>query len=170
MILLVVILIKKFNVHKARSLSNELKYQCEISEDTQNNAFKISVFEDLRKGHLELFNEFRITNNISGRYDSATLELFVCDNEFLNIIEELLIKGELNDYVSIKNAISIITFGIEVKTFKAIDSSLIRKYLGEDLIKNYDIEKANKIVSKLTVLLNNIEPKNKEDILLIFKK
>lgn len=149
-------LVKRFDIDLAKDILQELKYQSNLCDDNENS-FRNTIYNEIRKGNLELLKGFKVFDDIFNRYDPSTIELFVCDNEFLFTIEELISNNKLNDTECINNIINVITFGIEVKCYKEIDSVSMRTFIGEQKVDKFDIKEASLIITKLYELKNNLE-------------
>lgn len=79
---------------------------------------------------------------------SDAFYLFVCDNDFLNVIKQKIEEDNMGG-IPQKNALNIINFGIEIKKRETIYYSLCEEYLGEKTINNFDLKLAEELVLKL---------------------
>lgn len=97
--------------------------------------------------------------------DTIIFDSFVCENRFCDIIEQLLSQNKLEGFV-LDNVVQIISIGISIKDLSLGDVEDYKKRLGKEIIRDFDIEKAKKLVSDLTRLKN----KNKNKRLRLIKQ
>ena len=87
----------------------------------------------------------------------------VCRNEFLDIMDRLLEFGEINGS-ALDNAVEIINFGVWIKTYTPLDAPPLRKRLGETLIKEFDLKRAQRLLSDIAIYRINKERQSKTTI------
>jgi len=82
--------------------------------------------------------------------DRKVFLYLVCDNDFLQIVEEILLKQSLPKIV-IRNIIDILQVGIDFKTLNKVydDFDFHYQQLGSEKVKCFDYKKAEKLISKL---------------------
>lgn len=78
------------------------------------------------------------------------LDNLVCENRFLDIIEQKLEQGKIMG-IPLENAMEIITMGIRIKKYQEPDTNFFRIRLGDDLVKGFDLKRAEDLISKLTL-------------------
>ncbi len=76
---------------------------------------------------------------------------FVCNNEFVEVIEKLFLDDKLTG-LALGNAIDIIARGVAIKTLSVPITILERKLLGEERIAAFNLERAKILLSKLASL------------------
>lgn len=79
-----------------------------------------------------------------------TFDSLVCENRFLTILEKKLEENKISG-IALENAIEIISMGIKIKRFQEPDATFFRKRLGEELVKEFDTEKAEEILAKISL-------------------
>lgn len=80
--------------------------------------------------------------------DSSALDNLVCENRFLDIIEEQLDNKKLKG-IALDNAINIIRMGIDVKSYQEVEWNLYQNRIGVGVVKSFDIDHANQLLYKL---------------------
>ena len=78
------------------------------------------------------------------------LDNLVCENRFLSIIEQKIEQGQIA-MMPLDNVIEIIVMGVRIKKYQEPDIDFFRVRLGEDLIKRFDLKRAESLISKLTL-------------------
>lgn len=81
-------------------------------------------------------------------FDSSALDALVCENRFLEIIDEKIKNNQLEGKV-IDNIINIIYTGIDIKTYNTSYNNFYIGRIGEKTVKSFNIEYAKKILNKL---------------------
>lgn len=79
------------------------------------------------------------------------VDFLVCENKFLDITEQLLSQGEICG-CALTNAIDIIDLGIKIKNYTYPRAVLLRKRIGNEQVNVFDIKRAQKILSELSLL------------------
>lgn len=104
------------------------------SIETDNYNDQLNCFLAIRNGH-----------------DKKSFHSLVCNNEFLNLIQNVLLEKELSNIV-IDNIIEILEIGINFKTRNNIyeDFSYLYQKLGEQKIKEFDYKRAMNLITLLT--------------------
>ena len=74
----------------------------------------------------------------------------VCDNDFLQIVEEDLLKQSLSQII-IRNIIDILQVGIDFKTLNKVyvDFDYHYQQLGKEKVQSFDYKRAKRLISKL---------------------
>ena len=81
--------------------------------------------------------------------DSSALDALVCENRFLEIIEEKINNNQIEGKV-INNVMDIINMGIDIKKNDSYYSNLYRGRIGEETVKSYNVKYAKEIMNKLS--------------------
>lgn len=102
--------------------------------ETDNYNDQLNCFLAMRNGH-----------------DKKSFLSLVCNNEFLTILQNTLLKKELPNTV-IDNVIEILEIGINFKTRNDVyeDFSYLYQALGEQLIKEFDYKRASHLITLLS--------------------
>lgn len=107
------------------------------------------IQEDNYETESDSENAYLYTHFINNpALDSSVLDNLVCENRFLDIIEEQLENKKLKD-IALDNAISIIRMGIDVKSYQAVEWDLYQNRIGLEVVKSFDINHANQLLYKL---------------------
>ena len=80
-----------------------------------------------------------------------TFENLVCENRFLDIIERKLEQDAISG-IPLDNAQEILGMGINIKKGLIDDWHSLAGRLGEDLVKAFDVKRAEALVSKIALL------------------
>jgi hypothetical protein len=92
----------------------------------------------------------------------------VLENRFLDIIDNCIQNNNVN-LIMIKNTIKVIEFGIRIRAHQFYDyESYIVELFDKELIRNYDVERAERIISQLSILQLKLE--KAEPLLKLVKK
>ena len=156
------------------SLKEKLDLQIETiykrtieKEQDKEYAFK-RIAEDDYDGDLD--NVYLYTH---GHYDLTSdsglelvetisfkdIELLACENRFLDIIEELIELEEITG-VALDNAMTIVLASIRIKSHNIVNANYFRKRVGDTVIKEFDLKRANSLYLKMNIYKNRIEVEN----------
>lgn len=184
------ILLKRFSEYEIMDLDEEdlklLKIKIyKISYDIDSKIEEYEKYKDLKKRIYNFFDrkglnglcvEFNKKTYLICLFDdgiSAEPEFItslLCENKFLELVEKFLDEPNNYDNGLLQKIYKIIETGIEIKS-KMIDCSdfymsYIEKHLDNDTIKSFDLTRAKKILSEITILLYK-KPPLKTDFKLI---
>lgn len=136
--------IKKRTIYKQRRKETILGWILE--DDYSENADYDNMYlyrYQLKSDYAELYTLF------PGLCFTSFDDL-VCENRFLDVMQQLLEQGIING-IPLDNAIEIINMGIRVKSYKEPNANFFRKRLGDKLVKEFDIKRAETLISELTL-------------------
>ena len=133
-------------------------------EENKRLALKWIEEDDYSEGS-DLDNTYLNRYRLSLFYSRRVLEDLVCENRFLDIIEYKIDEGTIYG-APLENALNIILTGIYIKKREVEDFEYFQKRLGEKIIREFDLNKAEALVSKIT--LYKIKKEKKQGIVLQF--
>lgn len=136
-----------------------LKLRC-IKEKTTKKESEALVLKQIERGDYSALQRYQLFNDSILSY--RALGNLLCNNRFLDIIEDKLNKRKI-DMVSLNDALNIIIMGINIKKRNIMDLDLD---LDLDLVKNFNLQQAESLVSKivlykikLSMILKKSQPK-----------
>ncbi len=129
----------------------DIKYQTTILPKEERK----SILERIKKDPYQ-----DIDNCFLYLYDSShekVLKSIVCDNEFLDILEEYLLPKKLPSAI-VRHILNILSLGVQMKKMRSDlyeNFDLLYATIGEEKIKNFDYRRAEKLIS---LFQTRIEP------------
>lgn len=133
--------IKEKTIDKQRKKEIALKW---IQEDD----YSCSNYDNVYLYRYVLKSNFCEPDSLFPGLCFTSLDNLVCENRFLDIMQQLLEQGIIKG-IPLDNAIEIINMGIQIKSFKEPNADFFIKRLGKDLVKEFDIKKAQQLLSEL---------------------
>jgi len=137
--------VEAYYQYLAEDILNYLAYLSTLfSLIAKRQSNKMAAFEKISQNRFFDKKTFHLGEDV----DVEIMCSLVCDNDFVDLIGKML-KTDLLDICTIKEAKDIISYGIKIK--KLIESIPMyqRKLIGEDKIKVFDISKAEKVLNQL---------------------
>jgi hypothetical protein len=158
--------VESYDENRASSLRSWVNLRIEAikertidKEDDKKSALKRILEEDYSKNidydnmylyRYQLKSDFIVPYTTFPGICFTALDDLVCENRFLDVMQQLLEQGQING-IPLDNAIQIINMGVEIKSYKEPDAIFFRKRLGDDLVKEFDIKRAETLISELTL-------------------
>lgn len=143
-------------VIRSLNINIRIKYKKEIKVYD----LKDEVFDTILNDRYDNYSAFLYFH----RYDTdKVIDTLVCDNRFLDILENNILAKELDEY-TISNIINILLSSIRIKTNnpESINESFTRdKLIKRNYYKLYDVERAKELVYRLKQKLNDIKQNRK---------
>ena len=158
--------VDNYDITQAKEAKTKLRHKLEYfretiikRKDNKELALKMIKQEDYSKAN-RVDNTYLYRHQINSPFPPhRELDDLVCENEFLDIIEEKLDEGTIEG-VPLDNALNIIIMGISIKKRTNEDTEYLIERLGKDLVKSFDLQHAESLVSKITLYkINNNKQK-----------
>lgn len=139
-----------FSLKSEISLLGEIYYDKNIQPEEDR---KMAILRVKTDSYDDIYNCFLSRPPMS----KEIFDTVVCDNEFLGIVEEVLLNKDIPDII-LKNIIEIIEIGINFKTLRTDlyqDFTLFYNQLGREKISEFNLKNANKLLILLKQKLSS---------------
>ena len=151
--------VDNYDEQKAHSVRSTLNFKMEcIRERMQKEATKKNILRRISEDDYSSDNNDMYLSTHSIQYSEMDgfkfYDATVCKNEFLDIMDELLQKGQISGS-ALDHASEIIDVSIGVKTYTFHDAVFQRKRLGNDRVNDFDLKRAENLLSEISFYKTN---------------
>ncbi len=140
----------------------------DLNEEITELQARYSAIEEGKSMLLEILKSIKSGSALEYDYDTTNFYALACNNDFINLIEEIFDKKQL-ELSLIEEAKEIIASSIEIKTFFGKGVKYQQKLIGEERVKSFDLKRAGNLLTKLILFEQRHVVKPKPTYLMLIK-